>query len=114
MTNYLIRRVFQMVLVVFLSTVAIYVILNIAPGGPLSGLRLSTDRKTKVTDQDIERMKAYLGLDKPLFLRYLTWLAGDDWLGADWLYIGLGQYQQPRVGRNGEPMEGDNKENGGK
>ena len=112
MTNYLIRRLFQMVLVVLLSTVAIYVLLNIAPGGPLSGLRLSADVKTRVTDADIERMKAFLGLDKPLFLRYLTWLIGDDWLGADWMYVGLTQYKQPRIGRNGEQMFNINRETG--
>lgn len=114
MTNYLIRRVFQMVLVVLLSTVAIYVLLNVAPGGPLSGLRLGTDRKTKVTEADIERMKAFLGLDKPLFLRYLTWLIGDDWLGADWMYVGLAQYKEPRIGRTGEQMFNVNRETGEK
>jgi peptide/nickel transport system permease protein len=104
MTNYLIRRFFQMILVVLLSTLAIYVLLNVAPGGPLSGLRLSADRKNRVTDQDIERLKAFLGLDKPLALRYFTWLLGDDWLGADWVYVGLGQYQQPRLGRDGNQL----------
>lgn len=112
MTNYLIRRMFQMVLVVLLSTVAIYVLLNIAPGGPLSGLRLSADRKTRVTDADIERMKAFLGLDKPLFLRYFTWLVGDDWLGADWMYVGIGQFKQPRIGKSGEQLFNINRETG--
>jgi peptide/nickel transport system permease protein len=104
MTNYLIRRFFQMILVVLLSTVAIYMLLNLAPGGPLSGLRLGTDRKTKITEADIERLKAYLGLDKPLFLRYLTWLVGDDWLGADWMYLGLGQYREYKVNSKGERL----------
>ncbi len=104
MSNYLIRRVFQMLLVVLLATVAIYLLLNIAPGGPLSGLRLSSDRRTRVTDQDIARISAYLGLDKPLFLRYLTWLLGDDWLGADWVYVGLSQYKEVRLGRDGQPL----------
>ncbi|MEW6716813.1 MAG: ABC transporter permease [Chloroflexota bacterium] len=104
MTNYLIRRFFQMILVVFLSTIAIYILLNIAPGGPLSGLRLSADRKSRVSDADIARLKAYLGLDKPLVLRYIVWLVGDDWLGADWMYLGLTQYDQPKIGRTGEQV----------
>jgi len=85
MTNYLIRRFFQMILVILLSTMAIYILLNVAPGGPLSGLRLGADIKSRVTEDDIARLESYLGLDKPLFLRYLTWLLGDDWLGADWI-----------------------------
>jgi peptide/nickel transport system permease protein len=104
MTNYLIRRFFQMTIVVFLSTVAIYVLLNVAPGGPLSGIRLSADRKSRVSDADIARLKSYLGLDKPLALRYITWLTGDDWLGADWVYVGLGRFKEDKIGRDGQPM----------
>lgn len=104
MTNYLIRRFFQMIIVVLLSTVAIYMILNVAPGGPLSGLRMVGDRRARVSDADIARLEAYLGLDKPLALRYLAWLIGEDWMGADYMYAGLGRYQQIRLGRNGEPL----------
>jgi peptide/nickel transport system permease protein len=104
MTSYLIRRFFQMIVVVLLSTVAIYMILNVAPGGPLSGLRMVGDRRARVSDADIARLEAYLGLDKPLALRYLAWLIGEDWMGADYIYAGLGRYQQVRLGRNGEPL----------
>jgi peptide/nickel transport system permease protein len=104
MTNYLIRRFFQMMIVVLLSTMAIYMLLNVAPGGPLSGLRLAADRRTRVSDADIARLEAYLGLDKPLALRYLTWLIGDDWLGADWMYAGLSRFAQPRTGKDGQPL----------
>ncbi len=101
MTNYLIRRVFQMIIVVLLSTVAIYILLNIAPGGPLAGLRNIGDRRSRPSEADMARLEAYLGLDKPIFLRYLTWLIGDDWLGADWLYVGLGNYKLPVARRHG-------------
>lgn len=104
MANYLIRRFFQMIIVVFLSTIAIYVLLNIAPGGPLSGLRLSADVKSRVSDADIARLKSYLGLDKPLALRYITWMIGDDWLGANWMYVGLSQFTQDKIGKNGTPI----------
>lgn len=104
MTAYLIRRAFQMTIVVLLSTFAIYLLLNVAPGGPLSGLRLSGDRRNRISDVDIARLEAYLGLDKPMALRYLTWLLGDDWLGSDWVYIGLGKYSQIKTGRDGEPI----------
>jgi peptide/nickel transport system permease protein len=70
-----------------LSSVAIYVILNMAPGGPLSGLRMIGDKKSGFSQDDIERMEKMLGLNKPLQLRYIAWLAGDTWMGAlnpDW------------------------------
>jgi len=104
MTAYLIRRAFQMSIVVLLSTFAIYALLNLAPGGPLSGMQLAVDSKDRVSEADIARLEAYLGLDKPMALRYLTWLLGDDWLGADWVYVGLAQYSQVKTGRDGEPL----------
>ena len=107
MTGYLIRRFFQMIIVVLLSTLAIYMLLNIAPGGPLSGIRLSADRKSRVSDADIARLEAYLGLDKPLVLRYLTWLLGEDWLGADWMYVGFTPPQVPRLDAEGNPVVDD-------
>ena len=97
MTAYLIRRFFQMALVVLLATMAIYALLNLAPGGPLSGLRAaSADRKQRVSEADIARLEAYLGIDKPLLLRYVVWLIGDDWLGADWMSLSLGGYSTGR------------------
>ncbi len=94
MLAYLIRRSFQMILVVLLSTLAIYILLNVAPGGPLSGLRTATaDRRQQVSEADIARLEAYLGINKPLILRYLCWLVGEDWLGADWLSVSLGGYR---------------------
>ena len=104
MTAYLIRRAFQMSLVVMLATFAIYVLLNVAPGGPLSGLQISADRRTRVSEADIARLEAYLGLDKPMALRYLTWLVGDDWLGADWVYVSLTQYGELDTGKDGTPL----------
>ncbi len=96
MTAYLIRRFLQMLLVVLLSTMAIYALLNAAPGGPLSGLKAgSADRRQGVSANDIERLKAYLGIDKPLILRYMTWLLGDDWLGSDWMSISWGGHRDP-------------------
>jgi len=80
MTNYLIRRSFQMVLVVILATIAIYGLLNAVPGGPLSGLKLTADLKSQLSEEEIARLAATLGLNKPVYLRYITWLAGEDWL----------------------------------
>jgi peptide/nickel transport system permease protein len=114
MTNYLIRRVFQMIIVVLLSTVAIYMLLNIAPGGPLAGLRNIGDRRSRPSEADMARLEAYLGLDKPIFLRYLTWLIGDDWLGADWLYVGLGNYKFPLLGATGQQLFETNPDTGEK
>jgi peptide/nickel transport system permease protein len=81
MTAYLIRRLVQMLIVLLVSSMAIYAILNLAPGGPLTGLKQNADRKSGYSQADIVRMEKLLGIDKPLQVRYVSWLAGDDWMG---------------------------------
>ena len=80
MTNYLIRRGFQMIMVVILATMAIYLLLNAIPGGPLSGINLGADQRARFSAEEIARMEAALGFNKPIWLAYLNWVAGEDWL----------------------------------
>ncbi len=77
MSGYLIRRVIQMVLVVFISAAATYALLNLAPGGPLSGLRQIQQSATfQITEEDIARIRAYYELDLNLLVRFSRWLIG--------------------------------------
>ncbi len=77
MANYLIRRLVQMVLVVFLSAMASYALLNLAPGGPLSGLRQTAQsNRFRITEEDFSRIRAYFELDLYLPARFTRWLAG--------------------------------------
>lgn len=94
MTTFLIRRFFQMFLVLLLSSFVVYMILSFVPGGPFDDLLQNTDRRTRTTQADIRRMEAALGLDKPWYLQYVTWLAGDTWLDK----IGFEQYVGERKG----------------
>jgi peptide/nickel transport system permease protein len=91
MINYLIRRVFQMILVLFFSALASYVLLNLAPGGPLVGLGQSQHR---LTSEDIARISAYFELDINVPYRFSRWLIGQPsgpltifghTFGADWV-----------------------------
>jgi peptide/nickel transport system permease protein len=80
MTNYLIRRGLQMILVVILATLAIFALLNAVPGGPLSGINMAADAKARFSEEEIARIEQTLGLNKPFYLAYLTWLLGEDWV----------------------------------
>ncbi len=42
--------------------------------------------------------------EEPVLLRFITRLIGNDWLGADWLYIGLGEYRYPALDINGQEI----------
>jgi peptide/nickel transport system permease protein len=93
MTVYLIRRFFQIIVVLFLSTAVIYTLFALAPN-PLDELRQSTDAKVRASNEDIARLAKQLGLDKPWYLQYPVWLAGDTWLDN----VGFGQYVGERKG----------------
>lgn len=80
MTSYLIRRGFQMILVVLLATIAIFALLNAVPGGPLSGINMAASAKDRYSPEQIARIEQMLGLNKPFYLAYLTWLGGEDWV----------------------------------
>jgi peptide/nickel transport system permease protein len=94
MVTFLIRRFFQMGLVLLISTIFVYVILSLVPGGPLDDLLQNTDPRSRPSQSDVERMQKAMGLDKPLYLQYVTWLAGDTWLDR----VGLEQYAGERRG----------------
>ncbi len=78
MSGYLIRRVFQMIVVILLSAVATYTLLNYAPGGPLSGLRQQQQSsRFRITEEDIARIRAYYELDLDVTWRFTRWLIGE-------------------------------------
>ncbi|MCB0103894.1 MAG: ABC transporter permease, partial [Anaerolineales bacterium] len=67
MTNYLIRRFFQMTLVVIAASMAIYFILWLAPGGPLDELKMAGAggrANQGFTEEQIARIGEYLGLHR--------------------------------------------------
>lgn len=53
-----------MIMVVFGATIAIYVLLQAAPGDPLSGINLGGDRRARFTEHEIDVMRANLGLNR--------------------------------------------------
>jgi len=77
MTAYLIRRALQMLVVLFVSALVSYLIINIAPGGPLAGLRQRVGTSTsQISEDDIARRRAYYELDLYLPYRFGRWLIG--------------------------------------
>jgi peptide/nickel transport system permease protein len=74
-TNYIIRRVAQNLIMLFFISVLIYVVLNLVPGGPFDLLRTSNPR---ITQSMIDRLNALLDLDKPLLPgQYCPTVAGE-------------------------------------
>ena len=77
MTGYLLRRFIQMLVVVFLSAFVSYMLLNLAPGGPLAGLsQIQQSSRFRVTAEDIARIRAYYELDLYFPIRFSRWFIG--------------------------------------
>ena len=74
MVAYVIRRLFQAVLIVFIVSILIFLIIRLLPGDPVEMLVLNT----QVEDPDAlaAQIRSDMGLDKPLITQYFTWLGG--------------------------------------
>lgn len=70
MTRYLIRRLIQAVLMLFVMTIGFFLLLQAIPGGPASVLGGNPHLTAAQRQQYIHR----LGLDQPLYKQYLDWL----------------------------------------
>ncbi|MBV6393729.1 MAG: hypothetical protein KPEEDBHJ_02973 [Anaerolineales bacterium] len=66
-----------MALVLLISAIATYALLNFAPGGPLAGLRqIQQTGRFQITEDDIARIRAYFELDLYLPYRFMRWFVG--------------------------------------
>lgn len=79
MIQYVPRRLLQSILMMFLLSVVLFALVNLAPGGPLAG----QGRSRQVRPEQAEILKRQFGLDKPLPMQYVIWLVGNDWMKVD-------------------------------
>ncbi|WP_325892901.1 ABC transporter permease [Grimontia sp. NTOU-MAR1] len=71
MTQFLISRVLQSLFVLLLVSFVSYALIGLMPGDPID---LMATSDPNMTAEDIARLKALQGLDKPLIERYGNWL----------------------------------------
>lgn len=94
----MIRRMVQSAAVLLIVSALAYGLIGLMPGDPLDLLLASTPNMTAA---DAERLRALYGLDRPLWERYLGWLAGA--VVGDWGMSRL--YAAPVVEVIGEPLQ---------
>lgn len=71
MTTYILRRVLQMVPLLFGISIILFAVIQAAPGGP-EGSLLETGRF--IDPQVIEAYRERLGVDQPVHIQYVRWL----------------------------------------
>jgi peptide/nickel transport system permease protein len=70
MLRYLIRRLCESAIVLALMSFVIYGLLGLMPGDPID---LMASGDPNITSEDVARLKAVYGLDRPLLERYGHW-----------------------------------------
>jgi len=78
MTTFIIRRLIQTIALLLILSILLFALVNLAPGGPLSAYG-----GRRIRPEKIDILKRQFGLDKPLYLQYIYWLAGNDWTQVD-------------------------------
>ena len=76
MANYILKRILQSIVVLFLISLGLFALINSAPGDPLTAMLAANPQEVRqlVNPEALERQRQVLGLDKPWAVRYLLWL----------------------------------------
>ena len=69
MRGFLLSRLSQSLVLLVIVSIIGFVILNLMPGGPMAQYGLDPG----MTQDDIDRIKEQLGLNRPLWVQYLDW-----------------------------------------
>lgn len=75
MRTYIIRRILQGLLVLVIVSLLIFIAMRMLPGDPVL-IYISQEDIQTFTDEDLLRLKKQFGLDKPLMVQYVNWVAG--------------------------------------
>jgi peptide/nickel transport system permease protein len=93
MARYILRRILQGIPLIFIVSLVLFVLMQ-NMGDPLATMGgRSVTRK-----EDRERLARQMGLDQPVIVQYLFWLAGNDWSKVDFDGDGLAESYGTRRG----------------
>ncbi|WP_245637812.1 hypothetical protein [Cytobacillus solani] len=85
MLRFLLNRLGQSAVLLLIVTVITFFLINLAPGGPASTMRM------EASPEERQAMIEKLGLDQPIYIRYIDWITnavqGD--LGISLLRVSL-------------------------
>jgi len=73
MRQYIIRRAFSSLLILFLVSLLIFTLGRILPGDPVRDM-LITSRMGPLSSEVLQDIRAQFGLDKPLAVQYMIWV----------------------------------------
>ena len=78
MTQYIIRRALQSIVLLWVSTIIGFSVYQLAPGGPLQFL----EEDPYSNPDGVGRLERLYGIDRSIPVQYIAWAFGEDWLPA--------------------------------
>ena len=100
MSKYLFNRLLIAIPTIFGVTVLIFLAMRVIPGDPLQLIVSESDGIYVLSEEELQALRASLGLDRPYHLQYLDWMAQV----IKWRY-GLVVLEQ-RADQRHDPAEG--------
>ena len=75
MLTYILQRFFYLIPMLVIISILAFIIIELPPGDYLSHYVMSLERQTgsRLSDDEIANLRFSLGLDKPLYVKYLKW-----------------------------------------
>jgi peptide/nickel transport system permease protein len=73
MISFLLRRLLQTIVVVFIVTIVVFVAMRMLPGDPIL-LLITSNQAASSTPEHIAELRHQYGLDKPIPVQYIDWI----------------------------------------
>jgi len=89
MVKFVVRRLLLMVLTMFIVSIIVFLVTEVAPGNVVRKILGAF-----ATPEQEESFRKQLGLAQPPYLRYLDWLIGNDWRAANLVGMPLRRIKQ--------------------
>jgi peptide/nickel transport system permease protein len=74
-TTFIIRRIYQAVIVLILVSIIVFLVMRILPGDPIRML-VTSNESQEFTEEQITQLRHQFGLDRPLAVQYFSWMGG--------------------------------------
>jgi peptide/nickel transport system permease protein len=78
--SFFLRRLLSVIPVVLIITFTTFLLMQLLPGGPLAAY----ENNPEISQEDIERLRHEMGLDRPIHIQYFSWLK--NFVRGDWGY----------------------------
>ncbi len=73
--RYIVQRIWQLIPVLILVSLAVFLIVRIIPGDPvLVMMGIDADERARISDEQYRSLQRQLGFDRPIYLQYFNWV----------------------------------------